>query len=105
MSIHPANIYVVSPDQTHIVCGPKTDATDALSYGKLTVANAAALRIMGFDPARAEKLTEAELSDFIAFHIIDRVGAATRDRYEAGAARWASRVSIANDNAQVEEAA
>ena len=105
MSTQPATIYVVSPDQEHVVCGPKTEATDVLSYGKLTVANAAALRIMGFNPAQAEKLTEAELSDFIAFHVIDRVGAATRDRYEAGAARWAARYSTANDNALIGEAA
>lgn len=105
MSLNTATIYVVLPDQTHVVCGPKTDAIDAKSYGKLTIANAAALRVMGFNPDHAEQLSEAELSDFIDFHIIDRVGAATRLRYEAGAARWAARASTANDNALTNEAA
>jgi len=88
-----------------IAAGHNTTATDALAYGKVTIANEAALRIMGHDAAKAIRLNEADPSDFIAFHAIDLVGAATRERYEAGAARWAARASTANDNEQLDEAA
>lgn len=105
MSLKTATIYLVSPDRSHVVSGLKTEAVDVASYGKLMVLNASALRIFGFDPAQAEQLSEADLLDFIAFHVIDRVGVSTRHRYEAGAARWAARAVVANDNALTNEAA
>ncbi|MEC7796017.1 MAG: hypothetical protein VX755_01660 [Pseudomonadota bacterium] len=105
MSIHPVTIYLVSPDRSHVVSGLKTEAVDIASYGKLMVLNVSALRIFGFDPAEAEQLSEADLLDFIAFHVIDRAGVSTRHRYEAGAARWAARASSINDNITNKEAA
>lgn len=88
MSIQPANTAPIrsiwSPDMQTVVCGPLSDALHAKAWGKLMV---------GGVVAGAETLTADELSDFIDFHVIDAVGAATRHRYEAGAARWADRLN------------
>ena len=105
MSTQPATVYVISPDQKHVVCGPFSDALHIKTWGKLSIANAGALRIMGFNPDHAEQLSEADLSDWIDFHVVGRVGAGTRHRYEAGAARWSARASGANDNVETGRAA
>lgn len=89
--------YVRSPDRAEVVCGPMSDALHAKCWGKLEIGNTPV--------AGAEVLTADELSDFIDFHVLNRVGAGTRHRYEAGAARWAARASGANDNALIGEAA
>ena len=73
---------VWSPDMQTVVKGPLSDALHAKTWGKLMVSNGA--------HADAVTLTADQLSDFIDFHVIDRVGGATRHRYEAGAARWAA---------------
>lgn len=89
MSIQPTNTapirWVWSPDMQTVVCGPLSDELHAKARGKLLLQNTPEFG--------AERLNEAELSDFIDFHVVGLVLSSSRPKYEAGAARWASRVA------------
>lgn len=89
MSIQPTNTapirWIWSHDMQTVVCGPLSDALHAKARGKLLLQNT---YVLG-----AERLSAAELSDFIDFHVVGLVLPSSRSKYEAGAARWASRMA------------
>ena len=89
MSIQPTNTapirWVCSHDMQTVVCGPLSDELHAKARGKLLMQNTP---VTG-----AERLTETERSDFIDFHVVGLVLPSSRSKYEAGAARWASRMA------------
>jgi hypothetical protein len=63
------------------VRGRLTDKLHAKAWGKLMVGGVSEAPVLDHD----------DLSDWLDFHVIDLVGNGSRDRYEAGAARWAAR--------------
>lgn len=90
MSLHPiqpAPLRTITAPSGEQVRGRLTDALHAKAWGKLEIGGASDAPVLSHD----------DLSDWLDFHVVNRVGAATQDRYRAGAERWAARMAAAFD--------